>query len=198
MIDCHSPNCFVLSSSHIPLEILSIATSFSSRNGYCVILKEIGGNRRLQMIVGASEAQGIAVSLEKIITSRPLTHHFIQDIVNEFGISLKYVLLNKYEDGVYHAQSVFEDSFGNTKMIDCRPSDALCIALKMEKPILAVEHIFDESSMRFLDLVEAPKKDDLLDYAKIESSKLKKMLKEAIEKEQFEVAAQIQNELNKR
>lgn len=187
-----------MSSSHIPLEILSIATSFSSRNGYCVILKEIGGDRKLQMVVGASEAQAIAISLEKIITTRPLTHHYIQNIIIEFGISLKYILLNKYDEGVYHALSVFEDSFGNTKMIDCRPSDAISMALKMDKPILAINDIFDESSMRFLDLVEAPSKNELLDYTKIESSKLKKMLKEAIEKEQFEVAAQIQNELNKR
>lgn len=187
-----------MSSSHIPLEILSIATSFSSRNGYCIILKEIGGSRKLQMIVGASEAQAIAVSLEKIITSRPLTHQFIQSIIIEFGLSMKYILLHKYEEGVYYAQSVFEDSFGNIKMIDCRPSDAICMALKMEKPILAIEDIFDDSSIRFLDLVEASTSNETLDYSKIESSKLKKMLKEAIEKEQFEVAAQIQNELNKR
>ncbi len=187
-----------MSSQHIPLEILSIATSFSSRSGYCVILKEIAGSRKLQMIVGAAEAQAIAVSLEKIITSRPLTHHFLQDILIEFGISLKYILIYKYEEGIYFANAVLEDSFGNIKNIDCRPSDAICIALKLEKPIMALESIFDESTMRYLDLIEAPKKDELLDYTSIDSTSLKKMLKEAIEKEQFEVAAQIQNELNKR
>lgn len=187
-----------MSSLHIPLEITSIATSFSSRTGYCVVLKEIGGTRKLQMIVGNAEAQSIAVSLEKIITTRPLTHHLIKDILEEYAISMKYVLIYKYEEGIYYAQIVLEDSFGHTKMIDCRPSDAICLALKMEKPIMAVEDIFEESTMRYLDMAELPKKEDLLDYTKIESSRLRRMLKEAIEKEQFEIAAQIQNELNRR
>ena len=126
-----------MNSSNIPLEILSISTSFSSVNGYSVVLKEIGGNRKLQIIVGSSEAQALAISLEKIITSRPLTHHFLQVILNEFEISLKYVQIYKYEEGIYYAHAVLEDNFGHIKYIDCRPSDAICLALKMDKLTLS-------------------------------------------------------------
>jgi len=150
------------------------------------------------MIVGNSEAQSIAIALEKIITSRPMTHHFIQEILQEFALSLKFILIYKYEEGIYYAHAVLEDAFGNIKMIDCRPSDALCLALKMEKPILAVEEIFEDSTMRYIDLVETPAQTEVVDYGKISTSKLRTMLKEAIEKEQFEIAAQIQTELNRR
>jgi len=188
-----------MNSSNIPLEILSISTSFSSVNGYSVVLKEIGGNRKLQIIVGSSEAQALAISLEKIITSRPLTHHFLQVILNEFEISLKYVQIYKYEEGIYYAHAVLEDNFGHIKYIDCRPSDAICLALKMDKPLLAVEEVFDDASIKFMDLVEKteqPKTNE--DLPNIETSRLKKMLKTAIEKEDYELAAKIQNELNKR
>lgn len=188
-----------MNSNNVALEIQSISTSFSSRSGYSVVLKEIGGSRKLQIIVGASEAQALAVALEKIITSRPLTHHFLQVILNEFEISLKYIQIYKYEEGIYYAHAVLEDNFGHIKYIDCRPSDAICLALKMEKPLLALEDVFDESTQKYLDLVEMNQSaKGPLDLPQIETSKLKAMLKEAIEKEDYETADKIQNELNKR
>jgi uncharacterized protein len=189
-----------MSPTNIPLEIQSISTSFSNLNGYSVVLKEIGGNRKLQIIVGATEAQALAVSMEKIITSRPLTHHFIQVLLNEFEITLKYVQIYKYEEGVYYAHVALEDNFGHIKYIDCRPSDALSLALKMDKPIFAVEEIFDDVTQKFHNLVEVkqqkPAKAENL--PQIETSRLKKMLKEAIDNEDYEQAEKIQSELNKR
>lgn len=187
-----------MNTSFIPLEILSIATSFSSRTGYSIVLKEIGGDRKLQMIVGSNEAQNIAISVERIVTSRPMTHGFIQSLINEYSISLKYILIYKFEQGVYYAHALFEDAFGTQKIIDCRPSDAICLALKMEKPILAVPEVFDESSIRYLDLVEDSKESKDNDYSKYDVARLKKQLKEAIDNEQFELAAIIQSELNRR
>lgn len=183
----------------VPLEIQSISTSFSTRNGYNVILKEIGGVRKLQIIVGGAEAQAMAISSEKIITTRPLTHHFIQMILNDFEIGLKHILIYKYEDGVYYAHAVLEDNFGHIKYIDCRPSDAICLALKMEKPIMAVEEVFEDIQQNYTDKVESeqrPSKNH--DLPQIETSRLKSMLKDAIAKEDYELAAKIQEELNRR
>lgn len=188
-----------MNSTNIPLEIQSISTSFSNLNGYSVVLKEIGGLRKLQIIVGATEAQALAVSLEKIITSRPLTHHFIQVLLNEFEITLKYVQIYKYEEGIYYAHVALEDNFGHLKFIDCRPSDALSLALKMDKPIFAVEEVFEDVTMKFHDLVESNTKVNSNEsLPNIESSRLKKMLKTAIENEDYELAEKIQSELNKR
>lgn len=188
-----------LNLSNIPLEIQSIATSFSTRNGYSVVLKEIGGQRKLQIIIGASEAQALAIAMEKIITTRPLTHHFVQLLLNEFEIALKFVQIYKYEEGVYYAHAVLEDNFGHIKYIDCRPSDALALALKMDKPIMALEEIFDESTQKYSNLVEAENKPKHpQDISQLDIVKLKKMLKEAIEREDYELAAKIQTELNRR
>ena len=183
----------------IPLEIQSISTSFSTRNGYNVVLKEIGGQRKLQIIVGGSEAQAMAISSEKIITSRPLTHHFIQMILNDFEIGLKHIVIYKYEDGVYYAHAVLEDHFGHMKYIDCRPSDAICLALKMDKPILAAEEVFKEIQQNYMEtLDEKAKPESNQDISQIESTRLKKMMKNAVEKEDYELAAKIQEELNRR
>ena len=188
-----------MSGAQIPLEILSIATSFASRSGYNIILKEIGGSRKLQMIIGASEAQSIAVALQKVVTSRPMTHSFLQNILIEFGLTLKNVQIYRYEDGNYFAYTVLEDSFGNIKNIDCRPSDAICLALKMEKPILAFEELFEEQNMSYIEKAKASVVDeDYNNLSAIETSKLKHMLEDAINREKFEIAELIQQELNKR
>lgn len=188
-----------MTSNNIPLEIHSISASFTSRNGYVVVLKEIGGNRKLQVIIGANEAQALAITLEKIITTRPLTHHFIQIVLNEFEITLKYVQLYKYEEGVYYAHAVLEDNFGNLKHIDCRPSDALSIALKMDKPIFALEDVFEDATQKFSSFVEVDQKPKHTeDLSQLDRSKLQKMLQEAISKEDFELAAKIQKELEQR
>ena len=153
----------------------------------------------MQIIVGGAEAQAMAISSEKIITTRPLTHHFIQMILNDFEIGLKHILIYKYEDGVYYAHAVLEDNFGHIKYIDCRPSDAICLALKMEKPILANEEVFEDIQQNYTDKLGqevSPTKNQ--DLPQIETSRLKSMLKDAIVKEDYELAAKIQEELNRR
>lgn len=182
--------------SFVPIEIVSIATSFSNRNGYSVVMKEIGGNRKLQMIVGVAEAQSIVVSMEKIITSRPMTHHFLENIISEYGISLKNILIHKYEEGVYFANAMFDDGFGNVKAIDCRPSDAICIALRMEKPILVDEMLFDISNEK--PTITNTTNNPIKGFETLTLTQLHLLLSKAIESEDFETASLIQEEINKR
>jgi bifunctional DNase/RNase len=94
---------------------------------------------------------------------------------------------------------VLEDHFGHVKYFDCRPSDAICLALKMDKPILAAEAVFEEIQQNYVDKVDANTNlESNQELSELESSQLKKMLKQAIEKEDYELAASIQGELNNR
>lgn len=182
--------------SFVPIEIISIATSFSNRNGYSVVMKEIGGNKRLQMIVGVAEAQSIVVSMEKIITSRPMTHHFLENIISEYSISLKNILIHKYEEGVYFANAMFDDGFGNVKAIDCRPSDAICIALRMDKPILVEDSLFELSNEK--PVINSSYNSSHKGYEKLTITQLQLLLTKALESEDFETASLIQEEIKKR
>jgi bifunctional DNase/RNase len=182
--------------SFVPIEIISIATSFSNRNGYSVVMKEIGGNKRLQMIVGVAEAQSIVVSMEKIITSRPMTHHFLENIISEYSISLKNILIHKYEEGVYFANAMFDDGFGNVKAIDCRPSDAICIALRMDKPILVEDSLFELSNEK--PIINSSYNSSPKGYENLSITQLQLLLTKALESEDFETASLIQEEIKKR
>lgn len=183
-------------SSHIPVEIQSISTSTTNRSGYSLVLKEVGGNRKIQMIVGTAEAQNIVVALERIVTSRPMTHQFIQSMMSEYSLMLKYILIYKYEEGIFYAKTVCEDSFATIKEIDCRPSDAICMALRLEKPILVLEEVFVDNSMRYLEPTDSVNTSENLEI--VDTNQLQIMLNQAIENEQFELAAQIKNEINNR
>lgn len=181
--------------NNIAIEIVSISTSFSSRNGYRVLLREIGGSRKLQMIVGIAEAQAMVVSMEKIVTARPLTHHIFQNILTDFEIALKYIQIHRFEDGVYYTNVVFEDSFGNTKTFDCRPSDAICMALRLEKPMFVLEEVFDTSTFKHLDTVE---KEEETSLASKTLFQLKELLAKAVREENYELASTLQEEIKKR
>lgn len=184
--------------NNIAIEVISISSSITSRSGYRVLLREIGGNRKIQMIVGVSEAQAMVVSMEKIVTARPLTHNLMQNIINDFELSLKYIQIHKYEDGVYYANALLEDSFGNVKTFDCRPSDAISLALRMEKPMFVLEEIFETSNIKHLDLIE---KEDQSTSQSLEHKslhQLKELLSKAVKEENYEYASLIQDEINKR
>jgi bifunctional DNase/RNase len=134
--------------------------------------------------------------MEKIITSRPMTHHFLENIISEYGISLKNILIHKYEEGVYFANAMFDDGFGNVKAIDCRPSDAICIALRMDKPILVDENLFELSNEK--PEVALSKNNNPKGYENLSITQLQVLLSKAIESEDFETASLIQEEINKR
>lgn len=182
----------------VPIELISIATSFSNKSGYCIILKEIGGVRKLQMIVGTSEAQALAVYLEKIITIRPLTHHFLSSILNEFEVELNKVVIYDYNEGIYYCKAYLQDSFGNEKEVDCRPSDAICLALKMNKPIFANLEIFDSTNQKFIEKTMEEKKTIPMGLQDMSMKDLNKLLSKAIEDENFERAEEIKKEIDSR
>ena len=161
---------------------------------YAVILKEIDGDRRLPVIVGAFEAQSIALALEYMETPRPLTHDLIGNIIKGIGSKLKTVKITTLKEGVFFASlEISGDGIGE-RSIDSRPSDALAVALRLQAPILVEEDVMSEASM--LPDIGSEEKEalDSADWAPSLNS-LEKRLQEAIDGEEYERAAKIRDQI---
>jgi bifunctional DNase/RNase len=161
---------------------------------YAVILKEIDGERRLPVIVGAFEAQSIALALEYMETPRPLTHDLIGNIIKGIGSKLKTVKINTLKEGVFFASlEISGDGIGE-RSIDSRPSDALAVALRLQAPILVEEDVMSEASM--LSDISSQEEEalDSADWAPSLNS-LEKRLQEAIDGEEYERAAKIRDQI---
>ena len=128
----------------ITVKIKKISYYHPSRS-YAVILEEIEGDRSLPVLVGAYEAQSIAMAMELVDTPRPLTHDLIVNMINEIDGKVSAIKITKVEDGIYFSNiSIHSKTLGN-KNIDSRPSDALAIALRMHSPILVAEEVMSEA-----------------------------------------------------
>jgi len=120
---------------------LSLTPSISG-GGYAIILKEISGNRRLPIIIGQYEAQSIALELEGIKPPRPLTHDLLKEVIETFGYSVNYIVINELRDSTFFAKIKFDST--SIEEMDARPSDAIAIALKFSSPIYVNSDIMDE------------------------------------------------------
>ena len=161
---------------------------------YAVILKEIDGERRLPVIVGAFEAQSIALALEYMDPPRPLTHDLIGNIIKGIGSKLKTVKITTLKEGVFYASlEIGGDGIGE-RSIDSRPSDALAVALRLQAPILVEEDVMSEASMLSDISSEEEEVLDSADWAPSLNS-LEKRLQEAIDEEEYERAAKIRDQI---
>ena len=161
---------------------------------YAVILKEIDGERQLPVIVGAFEAQSIALALEYMETPRPLTHDLIGNIIKGIGSKLKTVKITTLKEGVFFASlEISGDGIGE-RSIDSRPSDALAVALRLQAPILVEEDVMSEASMLSDISSEEEESLDSADWAPSLNS-LEKRLQEAIDGEEYERAAKIRDQI---
>ena len=161
---------------------------------YAVILKEIDGERRLPVIVGAFEAQSIALALEYMDPPRPLTHDLIGNIIKGIGSKLKTVKITTLKEGVFYASlEIGGDGIGE-RSIDSRPSDALAVALRLQAPILVEEDVMSEASMLSDISSEEEEALDSADWAPSLNS-LEKRLQEAIDGEEYERAAKIRDQI---
>ncbi|MBS1553056.1 MAG: bifunctional nuclease family protein [Bacteroidetes bacterium] len=197
---------------------LSLTPSISG-GGYAIILKEIAGSRRLPIIIGQYEAQSIALELEGIKPPRPLTHDLLKEVIEVFGYSINHITISELKDSTFYAKIKF-DSAGIEEM-DARPSDAIAIALKFSAPIFVNSEIMDEVGFvpdydeQVLPKDENETEESVGDFDKEQFSPksadpsknlsnkekkiihLKSELDEAINKEDYEKAAQIRDELKK-
>ena len=198
----------------VELKIQGISYSDNTSGAFALILQETNGNRKLPVVIGGFEAQAIAIGLEKKIkTSRPLTHELFQRFADKFGIKLNHIIINKLTDGIFFSNIVCEDNDKVIK-IDSRTSDAIALSLRFNAPIFVKKNILDEAGFEddlkysdevnltdnnFFDSKESEKKSHKTrDIKKISTNKIKKMLEDSIDNEDYEMAAKLRDELNLR
>ncbi|WP_194766710.1 bifunctional nuclease family protein [Tamlana sp. I1] len=203
--------------SLVRLNIKGISYSQTQNGAYALILNEVDGDRKLPIVIGAFEAQSIAIALEKEISPpRPLTHDLFKNFADRFDIVVKQVIIHKLVDGVFYSSLICErDKI--EEIIDARTSDAIALALRFQAPIFTYKNILDKAGIY---LKVNPKKEDeetedsvLLDELianeiepddKRETFKgktleeLQKLLEEAVASEDYEKAAHIRDEISKR
>lgn len=194
----------------IKLEILGLSSSQSQTGSFALVLGETEGNRRLPIIIGMFEAQAIAIEIEKIIPNRPMTHDLFKSFANNFHFTVEEIIISDLKEGVFFAKIVCSDGLKKTE-VDARPSDAIAIGLRFDSPIYTYETILAEAGIVLTDEAEeekvepkaekvktkreSTKKDDFKNYS---IEKLNDLLKDAIDKEDYERAAKIRDELGKR
>ncbi|AII50457.1 MULTISPECIES: bifunctional nuclease family protein [Hymenobacter] len=203
----------------IPLEILGLSSSQSQSGSFALILGEKTGNRRLPIIIGMFEAQSIAIQIEKINPNRPLTHDLFKSFAEQVHVAVLEVLISDLKEGVFYSKIVCSDG-ATTFELDSRPSDAIAIGLRFGVPIFTVESVLSEAGIILSDLDEnAEDSDDDEDdddeddtnegpakpaptprepSGQVSLDELTKMLAQALEREDYEKAAKIRDELNKR
>ena len=190
----------------VSLEIIGLTYSESSTGAYVLILGDKNSQRRLPIVIGNAEAESIAVGIEKHKNGRPHTHDLFLRFAHEFGIEIMEVVINRFRDGVYYAMLVCKQGDDLT-MVDARPSDAIAIAVRMGCEIYAYESVMEEAGIIMEDMekqedepedepINIGAKKASLDLLDLEA--LEDLLQEAIDNEDYQKAAEIRDEINKR
>lgn len=205
----------------IPLNIRGISYSHTQNGAYALILNEINGQRKLPIVIGAFEAQSIAMAVEKDLKpSRPLTHDLFKDFADAFSIQIKKVIIHKLIDGVFYAYLVCVKN-GEEKIIDARTSDAVSLAIRFNASIFTYASILEkagvilQSEQKETDLSDTQEDlneilEDFLNfslpdeqkttnpYEEFTKTELEKLLDKSIALEDYQKAAEIRDELSKR
>lgn len=192
----------------IEIEIVSITHSIAQSHNYAVLLSEVNGKRRLPVVIGGFEAQAIVVAQERLKPNRPLTHDLFKNTLTYFDINLKEVVINNLVDGIFYAVLVCEKE-GELYEVDSRTSDALALAVRFDCPIFTYEFILDQAGIMLEELPEeeqekeqqkAPprKKGGRKKIENLTREELEKMLDDVLDKENYEKAASIRDELKRR
>lgn len=191
----------------IELKIIGLSYSQTQSGAYALVLAEKNGSRRLPIIIGGFEAQSIAIELEKMKPSRPLTHDLFKSFVEAFNVEIKEVLIYNLVEGVFYAKIVC-DRQGEIVEIDARTSDAIAIGIRANCPVYSFEHILSSAGIQLEDEMEAEGTEEVQDapaaskdensLSSASISELEALLEEAIGREDYERASEIRDELNKR
>ena len=190
----------------IKLEIVGLSYSQTQSGAYALVLSEVDGNRRLPIIIGGFEAQAIAIELEKMTPTRPLTHDLFKNFASKFSVDVKEVVIYKLEEGIFYSRLICESN-GKTVEIDARTSDAIAIGVRFDCPVYTSESILSsagilldqdtlEEDELLADAIEEESAAETLELTSIED--LEKQLKQAIDNENYELASAIRDEIKKR
>jgi hypothetical protein len=187
----------------IRLKILGMSYSQSQSGAYALFLGEVDGKRRLPIIIGGFEAQAIAIELEKMKPSRPLTHDLFKSLATQFNIDIKEVIINKFHEGVFYARLICERE-GEEVDIDSRTSDAIALSLRFNCPVYTYDSILNAAGMNTEDEKTGDRQEeyredsDFSEFGDYTLNELQDMLEKAVEGEEYEKASQIRDEINRR
>ncbi len=183
---------------YLELEIVAIATSESQPNSFVVILKEKEGNRRLPVVIGGFEAQAIAIAIEGISPNRPLTHDLFKNTLSALNVSLQKVSISDLRAGVFFATLFCLTKDNEEIKIDSRTSDAIALAVRFACPIFAKSYILDEAGILFEEKEKGKLEVTDGKLSDFTEAKLNDLLDSALKSEDYERAAKIRDELNRR
>ena len=188
--------------SLIRLTIDRISYSQNSNGAYALLLNEKGGKRKLPIVIGGFEAQSIAVALEKEIKPpRPLTHDLFKNFSDCFEINLKQVIIHKIVDGVFFSSLIcVRDKI--EEIIDSRTSDAIALAIRFNSPIFTYESVLETAGIVLKpntkkSVIESSKSKNF-EFNKMSKNQIKKAIEIAVKNEDYELAAKLRDELNKK
>jgi uncharacterized protein len=194
----------------VELEILGLSSNHSQSGSFTLIMGEVDGVRRLPIVIGMFEAQAIAIEIEKIIPNRPMTHDLFKSFSDSFQFEIDKVVISDMKEGVFYAKIHSKSELASVE-IDSRPSDAIAIAVRFGCSIFCSEKVLSEAGIEFTEEEKreeskkpsksvaskgaAPKENTLKDFS---LDKLNTLLDKAIGDEDYEKAARIRDEINKR
>ncbi len=191
----------------VPLYILSISNTMAQSQNFAILLAEADGSRRLPVIIGMAEAQAIAIAMEGIKPPRPLTHDLFANTLKTFNIYIREVIINDLVDGTFHAKLICEQQ-GEVIEIDARPSDAMALALRFNCPIMTYDFILDSAGIVIqepneITVSEERKEEKIIqrdpyDFSSYPLEELRKILNKMVEKEDYETAAKVRDEIKRR
>ncbi len=195
----------------IELEIVALSHSITQTHSYAVVLGEVNGLRRLPIVIGGFEAQAIAVALEKMHPSRPLTHDLMKNFMSAFTIDLQEIIICDLQEGIFYSKLVCVSEH-DTVEIDSRTSDALALAVRFGCPIYTYEHILDSAGILMEDSSSKKKKSGGVtattttttetgsreDLKALSIEDLNSLLSEVLEQEDYIRAIAIRDEINSR
>lgn len=193
----------------IKLDIVGLSYSQTQSGAYALVLGEVSGRRRLPVIIGGFEAQAIAIEIEKMTPSRPLTHDLFKSLALAFAIEIEEVLIYNLVDGIFFAKLICKNG-DKTVEIDARTSDAIALAVRFNCPIYTYEFILSTAGIIiegndfvFLENIDATsddpaKKESPTSYNSFSETELQDKLQQALADEAYEKAAKIRDEIIKR
>jgi hypothetical protein len=192
----------------IELEIVALSHSITQTHSYAVVLGEINGIRRLPIVIGGFEAQAIAVALERMQPSRPLTHDLMKNFLMAFNVELQEIIISDLQEGIFYSKLVcFNET--ETIEIDSRTSDALALAVRVGCPVYTYENILENAGILMEDSGGARKRKEKPEKEKVSSrsnedfshmtlDELETLLNEVVEQEDYIRAIAIRNEIESR
>ena len=190
----------------IRVDIIGLSTSPSSGGAYALVLGEVEGNRRLPIIIGAFEAQAIALELEKIQPPRPMTHDLLRDTFDSLDVSVQEIVIDELREGTFFAKIRYQHN-GTQQQLDSRPSDAVALAVRVDVPIYVAPMVLEEAGIVAEDddtgvsslaqQTEGPSSSSSEETGGTRLERMQRQLEEAVNEEDYERAAELRDEIEK-